>query len=96
LKKTIRAGIAGLALVAAIAAPISEAGATPPPAATGNALVPALTTIWAAGFVLCTGMMFGRQDMLAAQAGTVVTAAERWKALGECLLPPTGFAQIAK
>jgi hypothetical protein len=46
--------------------------------------------------MLCTGMTFGRQDVLAAKAGKVVTGADRWKAVGKCILPPVGLAEIGK
>jgi hypothetical protein len=98
MKKTVRAGIAGLALIAAVAAPISQAAALPPPppSAAPNLATTALTTVWIVGFMLCTGMQFGRQDVLAAKAGTVVTGADRWKAVGKCILPPVGLAEIGK
>jgi hypothetical protein len=98
MKKIVRAGIAGLALAAVVAAPISEANAgTPPPPVGGpDFAATALTGVWIVGFMLCTGMTFGRQDVLAAKAGTVVTGKDRWQAIGKCLLPPIGLAEIGK
>ncbi len=92
-----RAGFAALALVTATAAPLAGAHATPPPPVA--AVSPELTVVagfWVVGFMLCTGMTFGKQDVLAARAGTVVTGAERFNAFVKCLLPPIGLAELVR
>ena len=95
MNKFSRAGIALLALAAA-SAPTNAAFATPLPAATGNPLVPALTAVYVVGLLLCTGMTFGRQDVLAAKTGAIVTGPDRFKAFAGCLLPPVGLANLGK
>jgi hypothetical protein len=97
MKRFSRAGAAAL-IVAAVMAQSTTASALPPPppASVANPAAEAFIGFYVIGFMLCTGLTFGKQDVWAAKSGAVLSFADRLHAVGGCLLPPVGIAKLMR
>ncbi len=85
--RTVRAGVAALALLTLVGQPIAASACVYPVPTPSTSSAGPLPMLFVVGFFLCAGMSIGKQDADAAKGIKAVEKGDRAKAFIGCLLP---------
>ena len=95
--KILAAGALALTVCAAQPTTVYAAGVAPAAASTSSGSAgAALPMAWAVGTFICTGLTWGKMKVQADRHHRKLTAADAFRGIGQCLIPPLGFAKLMR